>query len=105
MWFGGGSIIGFVSGYALKKLIKWICIIGGLFALGVMALSYVGVARIDWQKAEQMSRSAAVNASHQVYNVINNTATQYMHNSDTQTLPVISAAGFIIGLLVGLKKG
>ena len=98
-------MIGFASGYALKKLVKLGLIIGGTFALGVMGLSYSGIARIDWQKAEYMTRSAAYNASQQVYHVLSNAATQYMHSSDSHTLPMLSASGFVVGLIAGLRHG
>jgi uncharacterized membrane protein (Fun14 family) len=104
VWFGGGSLFGFVAGYAIKKIAKIAAIIIGVFALGVMYLSYIGIAKIDWQKAEYVAKQAAVNASTQVMHVVNSTAAQYQQTVDP-TIPTIAGAGFLIGFLFGVKKG
>jgi uncharacterized membrane protein (Fun14 family) len=105
-WFGGSSILGLVCGYAIKKVVKIIAVIIGLFVFGIMWLSYSGIARIDWQKAEHVARNTAFNASQQVIHVVNSTAQQYAHSSsDTTTLPTITGVGFLIGFIGGLKKG
>jgi len=54
------------------------------------------------------SRSTLTNASEQVINVLNNTATQFTSHPFTVAaswLPVAAVFGFVPGLITGLKKG
>ena len=43
-----GGLLGFLAGFALKKLAKVLAVILGLFVLGLMVLNYYGVVRVDW---------------------------------------------------------
>ena len=55
---------------------------------------------------EDASRSTLTNASEQVVNALNNTATQFaLHPSALSGLPMAAMFGFVPGLMIGLKKG
>jgi len=55
---GGGFFVGLLIGYAIKKVIKLLAIIVGLF-LGILAyLQYHQIANINWNKHQQVSEGA-----------------------------------------------
>jgi len=52
---GGGFFVGIVIGYALKKVIKLLAIIAGLFLAGLAYLQYHQIANINWNKLQNVS--------------------------------------------------
>ena len=55
---GGGFFIGVLIGYALKKVIKLVAVIVGLFLVGLAYLQYHQIANINWNKLQHMSEGA-----------------------------------------------
>jgi uncharacterized membrane protein (Fun14 family) len=47
---GGGFIGGLLLGYALKKVVKLIAVVVGLFIAGLAYLQYQQIAYFDWNK-------------------------------------------------------
>jgi uncharacterized membrane protein (Fun14 family) len=52
---GGGFFAGVLIGYALKKVIKMVSVIFGLFLAGLAYLQSQQIANINWNKLQQMS--------------------------------------------------
>ncbi|HYA83709.1 MAG TPA: FUN14 domain-containing protein [Candidatus Bathyarchaeia archaeon] len=95
---GGGFLFGAVAGYAIKKIMKIAAVVIGLFVAGLAYLSYRGWVDVKWAAMEDASRSTLTNASEQVIDVLNNTATQFTSHPST-----VAASG--LPYLTGLKKG
>ena len=55
---GGGFFVGVLIGYALKKVIKLLAVIFGLFLAGLAYLQYHQIANINWNKLQQISDAA-----------------------------------------------
>jgi uncharacterized membrane protein (Fun14 family) len=51
---GGGFFVGILIGYALKKIIKIISVIIGLFLAGLAYLQYHQIANINWNKFQSV---------------------------------------------------
>ena len=49
---GGGFFGGLLLGYALKKVVKVIAVIVGLFMAGLAYLQYQQIASVNWDKIE-----------------------------------------------------
>jgi uncharacterized membrane protein (Fun14 family) len=49
---GGGFFVGVLIGYALKKVIKLLAVIFGLFLAGLAYLQYHQIANINWNKLQ-----------------------------------------------------
>jgi uncharacterized membrane protein (Fun14 family) len=49
---GGGFFVGFLIGYALKKVIKMVAVIAGLFLAGLVYLQSQQIANINWNKLQ-----------------------------------------------------
>jgi uncharacterized membrane protein (Fun14 family) len=55
---GGGFFVGILIGYALKKVIKLLAIIVGLFLAGLAYLQYHQIANINWNRLQTVSEGA-----------------------------------------------
>jgi uncharacterized membrane protein (Fun14 family) len=55
---GSGFFVGILIGYALKKVIKFVAVIFGLFLAGLAYLQSQQIANINWNKLLQISEGA-----------------------------------------------
>ena len=55
---GDGFFVGVLIGYALKKVIKLLAVIFGLFVAGLAYLQYNQIAGINWNKLQHVSEGA-----------------------------------------------
>jgi uncharacterized membrane protein (Fun14 family) len=55
---GGGFFVGVLIGYALKKVIKLVAVIVGLFLAGLAYLQSQEIANINWNKLQTISETA-----------------------------------------------
>jgi uncharacterized membrane protein (Fun14 family) len=55
---GGGFLLGILIGYALKKVIKIVAVIVGLFLAGLAYLEYHQIANVNWNKLQTVSEGA-----------------------------------------------
>ena len=108
---GGGFFVGVLIGYALKKVIKIVSVIVGLFLAGLAYLQYHQIANINWNKLQTVSEGAIATLS----NAINIQITGISSNSDVQSATASSlamtsfgipftgsmSAGFTIGFMKG----
>jgi len=107
--FGGSSLLGFLAGYSLRRIIKIAAIIIGAFILGIAYLSYKGWILVQWQIVEDQTRQVAYNASAQVLHMINDTASKFAtptaHSSlaAAQAMSISASVGFMTGMFLGLK--
>ena len=60
---GGGFFVGVLIGYALKKVIKLVAVIVGLFLAGLAYLQYHQIATINWNKLQAISEDAITTLS------------------------------------------
>jgi uncharacterized membrane protein (Fun14 family) len=54
---GGGFAIGFITGYAIKKVIRLAAIIVGLFIAALAYLEYQRILSVDWHKVQAISQN------------------------------------------------
>ena len=106
--FGGSSILGFLAGYSLKRIIKIAAIIIGVFILGLAYLSYKGWISVQWQIVEDQTKQMAYNASAQVLHMINDAASKFgahpgLTHMTGEITPVAAGTGFMVGMFLGLK--
>ena len=60
---GGGFFVGILIGYALKKVIKLLAVVVGLFLAGLAYLQYHQIANINWNKLQTVSEDAITTLS------------------------------------------
>ncbi len=99
-----GGIAGFLIGYAIKKAIKIILAITGLFLAGLAYLNYKGLISVDWAKIASTSNTAITGFS----NSTGHAPTSIVSSQVVPTLvnfgvPLTGsfAGGFILGCLKG----
>jgi uncharacterized membrane protein (Fun14 family) len=96
---GGGFFGGLLLGFALKKVVKVIAVIVGLFIAGLAYLQYQQIASFDWNRIEVMAGAALGNVT--------------AHISTNQELATLAMSNFGIpltgsmsaGFAVGFMKG
>jgi uncharacterized membrane protein (Fun14 family) len=105
---GGGFFAGILIGWALKKIIKLVAVIVGLFLAGLVYLQYQQIATINWNKVEAISKAAATTIANATTSQLPGIGNDY-HNIDTANammnfgIPITGsmAAGFTIGFMKG----
>src|SRR5919107_1214409 len=108
---GGGFFVGVVIGYALKKVIKIVAVIVGLFLAGLAYLQYHQIASINWNKLQTVSEGAITtlsNAITQISGISNSVDSS--HTATTASLAMTNigipltgsmSAGFTLGFIKG----
>ena len=72
MTLGGGFFGGILIGYALKKVIKILSILVGLFLAGLAYLQSQEIAKINWDKLQSVSQGAISNLANVTTQQISN---------------------------------
>jgi uncharacterized membrane protein (Fun14 family) len=95
---GGGFFGGLLLSYALKKVVKLIAVVVGLFIAGLAYLQYQQIASVNWDKVEGTISTIA--------NATTNTLNHYNIETLAATnigIPLTSgmSAGFAIGFMKG----
>jgi len=54
---GGGFFLGFISGYAIKKVLKLAAIIIGLLVCALAYLEYQRILNVDWTRIQVVSQN------------------------------------------------
>jgi uncharacterized membrane protein (Fun14 family) len=60
---GGGFFTGALIGFALKKIVKILAILVGLFFAGLAYLQYQQIVNVNWNKLHTTSQNAVTNAN------------------------------------------
>ena len=95
---GGGTVIGFAIGYALKKLLKIAIIVIGVFFTALAYLASIGWLSVNWPHI-----SAQVTSFVNATSVAATSGQGLEHLAYSIGLPAI--AGMSIGFALGFTKG
>jgi uncharacterized membrane protein (Fun14 family) len=106
---GGGFFVGVLISYALKKVIKLVAVIAGLFLAGLAYLQSHQIASINWNKLQQISEGAITTLSNAIIQIqssgdIHATTTTAASSAMTSfSIPLTGSmsAGFTIGFMKG----
>ena len=97
---GGGFFAGILIGYALKRVVKILAIVVGLFFAGLAYLQYQQIVNINWNKVPQLSQNVVTTLAN---------ATTHIPGFNNGHPPDISISNFAIPLtgsmLVGFAIG
>jgi uncharacterized membrane protein (Fun14 family) len=97
---GGGFFGGILFGYAIKKVVKLIAVIAGLFIAGLAYLQYHQVASLDWNRIGALITTVLGNATSQMSTSQDLTTALAMSNFGIPLIGSMSA-GFTVGFLRG----
>jgi uncharacterized membrane protein (Fun14 family) len=104
---GGGFLAGALAGYALKKVIKIVAVIVGLFIAVLAYLEYQRIIQVDWISLQALSQSGIIWLTNTVTHFSNDIDADHMGisaNLGASTLiPLASSTS--AGLMLGLARG
>ena|SRR5215208_448478 len=107
---GGGFFVGILIGFAVKKLIKLLAIIVGLFLAGLAYLQYHQIANINWNKLQTVSEGVITTLANAIIMQIPGfgdsshtaaTASSFAMTSFGIPLTGSMSAGFTVGFIKG----
>jgi uncharacterized membrane protein (Fun14 family) len=112
VFFGAGGI-GFVFGYAVKKVAKILAVIVGLFFIGLAYMDYNGWVKVNWQAVNNSTNAAVQNGLNQTIAIMNRTAVEVQHHAtvahsgvnEIGLFPIVGATGLMGGIIYGLQRG
>jgi uncharacterized membrane protein (Fun14 family) len=96
---GGGFFGGLFFGYAIKKVVKLIAIIAGLFIAGLAYLQYQQIASFDWNRIEVLATAALGNLTAHIST--NQELTTLAMSNIGIPLTSSMSAGFAVGFMKG----
>jgi uncharacterized membrane protein (Fun14 family) len=100
---GGGFLAGILIGYAIKKVVKVVTIIVGLFFAGLIYLQYQQIVAINWNKVPQLSQNVVTtlaNATTQIPGLSSSGL-----KADLSNLGIPLTGSMAMGFAVGFIKG
>jgi|ERR671938_805675 uncharacterized membrane protein (Fun14 family) len=115
---GFGGIVGFLTGFALKQIIKILAVIAGLFFAAILYFQTQSIININWNRLQTLTNSTLSSLSNSITTVttgngVNNSSSSpsilshlnlpLIGNLDNLGLPLTgsAAAGFVIGFMKG----
>jgi uncharacterized membrane protein (Fun14 family) len=98
---GGGFFGGLLIGWALKKVIKMLAIIVGLFLAGLAFLQYQHMATIHWHRLEGLITKLAAATTNTIND--NNNVAALAATMSNFGIPLTSSMS--IGFTIGFMKG
>ena len=105
---GGGFFVGILIGYALKKVIKILAVIVGLFLAGLAYLQYHQIANINWNKLQTVSEGTITTLSNAITQITGISGDSYAAAGSSLAMTSFGipltgsmSAGFTIGFIKG----
>jgi uncharacterized membrane protein (Fun14 family) len=100
---GGGFLIGFITGYAIKKVIKLAAIVVGLFIAALAYLQYQRILNVDWHRVQAISQNGIDWVSDALIHV--SSTMDASHPGTLQNIGIPLASSLSAGLVLGLVRG
>jgi uncharacterized membrane protein (Fun14 family) len=100
---GGGFLVGFITGYAIKKVIKLAAVVVGLFIAALAYLEYQRILNVDWHNVQAISQNGIDWVSDALTHVSGTIGTSHPATLSSIGIPLVSSvsAGFVLGLARG----
>ena len=100
---GAGFLVGFITGYAIKKVIKFAAVIVGLFIAALAYVEYQRILSVDWHNIQSISQSAIDWVADALTHIPGTIGTSHPATLSNQGILLASSisAGFAVGLVRG----
>ena len=108
---GGGFFAGVLIGYALKKVLKILALVVGLFFAGLAYLQYQEIVNINWSKLQETSHNTVTTLANATTQISGHISSATDSNNQVATALAISNLGIpltgsmAMGFAVGFMKG
>jgi uncharacterized membrane protein (Fun14 family) len=103
---GGGFFVGILIGYALKKVMKIVAIVIGLFFAGLAYLQYQHIVNVNWNNLQQVSQNAALtvlNTTNHIPGLTN--VSGHTPNVTMSDLGIPLTGSMAVGFTLGFVRG
>jgi len=100
---GGGFFIGLLAGYAIKKVVKIIGIIIGLFIAALVYMEYQRIIDVNWAKLQVVLQNGLTWMANTIIHLSNNIGTRHTGALPDLGIPLAASAsaGFALGMVRG----
>ena len=100
---GGGFFVGLLAGYAIKKTIKIVAVIVGLFIAALAYLEYQRIIDVNWEKIQAVSQNGLTWAAHTIIHISNSIGAGHAGALSSLGIPLAASAstGFALGMIRG----
>jgi uncharacterized membrane protein (Fun14 family) len=100
---GGGFFVGLVTGYAIKKIIKIVAVIIGLFIAALAYLEFQRIIDVNWTKLQAVLQNGLTWVADLIIHIANNIGAGHTGALSNLGIPLASSAsaGFVLGLVRG----
>jgi uncharacterized membrane protein (Fun14 family) len=99
---GGGFFLGFIAGYAVKKVLKLVAIIIGLFIAALAYLEYQRILSVDWNRIQVVLQNGIIWVTDAISHISDSIGATHSGTLSHVGIPLASASA---GLMLGLAKG
>ena len=100
---GGGFFVGLITGYAIKKVIRLVAIIFGLFVAALAYMEYQRILSVDWTRIQVMSQNGITWVTNAITHISNTLGSPHSGTLSHVGIPLASSVS--AGLMLGLAKG
>ena len=103
---GAGFFAGVLIGYALKKIVKIVAIVVGLFFAGLAYLQYQQIVNIDWNKLQPVHKTLPLtvqNVTRYIPGLTN--VSSHTTNLTMSTFGIPLTACMAMGFAIGFMRG
>lgn len=101
---GGGFLVGILIGYALKKVVRLVAIVVGLFLTGLAYLQYQQIVTINWDKIPKVSHSLVTTLADTIAK-IPGAAVNHPLGLEISSLGIPLTGSISTGFAIGFMKG
>jgi uncharacterized membrane protein (Fun14 family) len=98
---GGGFFLGYLTGFAIKKVLKLAAVIVGLFIAALAYLEYQRIVSADWNRIQVVSQTGFVWVTNAIAHISSTIGTS--HSISHIGIPLASSAS--AGMMLGLARG
>jgi uncharacterized membrane protein (Fun14 family) len=98
---GGGFFLGYLAGFAIKKVLKLAAVIVGLFIAALAYLEYQRIVSVDWDRIQVVSQNGFVWVTNAIVHISNTIGST--HSVSHIGIPLASSAS--AGMVLGLARG
>jgi uncharacterized membrane protein (Fun14 family) len=107
---GGGFFAGVLIGYAIKKVVKIVAVVVGLFFAGLAYLQYQQIVNINWNKLQATSQSLVTmlaDATTQISSHLTNITSSNNHTTHLaiSNLGIPLTGSMTMGFAIGFMRG
>src|SRR5438132_13190988 len=96
---GGGFFAGILIGYALKKIVKLVAIVVGLFFAALAYLQYQQIVNINWNKLQAVSQNAVTTLANATNQIPGFTSSDHTAVISNLSIPITGSMS--LGLAIG----